>query len=196
MSGIRGDRMVRRIFATALAAALTVGTLYAAQAPAAPARQEKPALTASKPPAPAPTPPKPPAPEGLPSNIRIEVTITDQAGPGEAAKRTVSMIVADRKNAYVRSSGQVQTTNGRFNVALNVDASPTIVKDGLMRLDLSLEYSPKPGAENASSGEGRSPLNERLSLMVESGKPLTISQASDPTSDRKMTVELTATILK
>ncbi len=188
--------MVRRIFATGLAAALTVGTLYAAQAPAAPGRQEKPALTAPKPSAPAPAAPKPPAPEGLPNNIRIEVTITDQAGPGEAAKRTVSMLVADRRNAFVRSSGQVQTTSGRFNVALNVDASPTIVKDGLMRLDLSLEYTPKPGTESASSGEGRSPLNERLSLLVESGKPLTISQASDPTSDRKMTVELTATILK
>jgi hypothetical protein len=178
--------MVRRMCATALAAALMIGTGYAAQPPAAPAKQEKPT----------PTAPKPPAPEGLPSNIKIEVTITDQAGPGEAAKRTVSMIVADRRNAYVRSSGQVQTTSGRFNVALNVDASPTIVKDGLMRLDISLEYSPKPGAESASSGEGRSPLNERLSLLVESGKPLMISQASDPTSDRKMTVELTATILK
>jgi hypothetical protein len=188
MSGIRGERMVRRTIGIALAAALTVATGHAQQAPAAatPAKQEKPA----------PTAPKPPAPEGLPTNVRIEVTITDQAGPGEAAKRTVSMIVADRKNAFVRSSGQVQTTNGRFNVALNVDATPAIVKDGLMRLDISLEYSPKPGTENASTGEGRSPLNERLSLLVESGKPLMISQASDPTSDRRMTVELTATILK
>ena len=39
-----------------------------------------------------------------------------------------------------------------------------------MRLDLTLEYVPKPGSENASSGEGRGSLNERLSLLVESGK--------------------------
>lgn len=171
--------MVRRTLAIALTTALMASVGYA-QAPAAPAKQDKPA-------------PKPPAPEGLPSNIRIELTITDQAGSGEAGKRTVSMIVADRKVGSIRSSGNVQ---GRFPVTLNVDASPVIVKDGLMRLDIGLEYIPKPGSENAASGEGRAQLNERMGLLVESGKPLIISQASDPTSDRKISVELTATILK
>lgn len=175
--------MVRRTFATALAAALMIGTGYAQQPPAAPAKQEKPAL-------------KPAAPEGLPSNIRIELTITDQAGPGDAAKRTVSMIVEDRKNGSIRSQGQIQTHTGRYPVTLNVDATPAILKDGQMRLDLGLEYVPKPGSENATSGEGRGSLNQRLSLLVESGRPLVISQASDPTSDRKISVELTATILK
>jgi hypothetical protein len=176
--------MVRRMFATALAAALMVGTGHAQQAPpAAAAKQEKPA-------------PKPPAPEGLPSNIRVELTITDEAGAGEAAKRTVSMIVADRKNGSVRSSGVVLTPGGRFAVSLNVDAMPVIIKDGLMRLDVSLEYVPKPGSDNATSGEGRGSLNERLSLLVQSGKPLIVSQASDPTSNRKISVELTATLVK
>jgi hypothetical protein len=179
--------MVRRPFAIALAAALMInaaGTAYA-QAPAATTKPAKPAA-------------KPVVPEGLPHNIRIELTITDQAGPGEAAKRTVSMIVADRKNGSVRSSGQVMTPGGggRFAVSLNVDAMPVILKEGLMRLDVTLEYVPKPGSDNASSGEGRGSLNERLSLLVESGKPLVVSQASDPTSDRKISIELTATILK
>ena len=39
-------------------------------------------------------------------------------------------------------------------------------------------------------------LNEMLSLILESGKPTIVSQAADPTSDRKITVEVTATILK
>jgi hypothetical protein len=175
---------MRQTVAIALATALMVGVGYA-QEPAAPGKQEKPAS-------------KPPAPEGLPNNIRIELTITDQAGPGEATKRTVTMIVADRKNGSVRSSGQVITPGGggRFVVSLNVDAMPVIVKESLIRLDVSLEYVPKPGSDNASTGEGRGSLNERLSLLVESGKPLIISQASDPTSDRKISVELTATILK
>ena len=176
--------MVRRTFATVLAAALMTGTAYAQQPPAAPAKQEKPAL-------------KPPVPEGLPTNIRIELTITDQAVHGEpAAKRTVSMIVADRKLGSVRSQGPVLTAGRSAIATLNIDATPTIVKDGQLRLDIGLEYVPKPVTENAASGEGRGSLNERLSLLVESGKPLVISQASDPTSDRKITVELTATILK
>jgi hypothetical protein len=178
--------MVRHTMATALTAAImlgTVGTVYTQQPPAATAKQDKPA-------------PKPAVPEGLPNNIRIELTITDQAGPGEAAKRTVSMIVADKKLGSIRSSGQVQTSSGRFNVTLNVDATPAILRDGLLRLDIGLEYVPKPGSENAASGEGRAQLNERMGLLAESGKPLIISQASDPTSDRKISVELTATILK
>ncbi len=178
--------MVRRMFATALTAALMAVTGYAQQAPpAAAAKQEKPA-------------PKPPVPEGLPNNIKLELTITDQTGGGEATKRTVSMIVADRKNGSIRSSGQVIAPGGggRFPVSLNVDAMPVIIKDGLMRLDVSLEYVPKPGSDNASSGEGRGSLNERLSLLVESGRPLIVSQASDPTSERRISVELTATVLK
>ena len=39
-------------------------------------------------------------------------------------------------------------------------------------------------------------INERLGLIFESGKPIIVSQAADPTSDRKITVEVTATILK
>jgi len=39
-------------------------------------------------------------------------------------------------------------------------------------------------------------LHERLTVILESGKPTVISQEADPTSERKITVEVTATILK
>ena len=174
--------MVRRMFAIALAAALMASSASAQQAPATPAKEEKPA-------------PRPPAPEGLPNNIRIDLTISDQAGPGAAEKRTVSMMVADRKVGSIRSQGRVMSAGQNTPVMLNVDATPVIVKDGQMRIDLGLEYVPK-GPDNSASGEGRGSLNQRLSLLVESGRPMVISQASDPTSDRKISVELTATILK
>ena len=106
------------------------------------------------------------------------------------------MIVADRQNGSVRSGGSVIIAGNRVNVSLNVDARPVIVSDNRIRLDLTLEYAPKPVTENATSGEGRAHLTERLGLIVEAGKPLVISQASDPTSNRKITVELMATILK
>ena len=172
--------MVKRKLAMALGIALFTASAYAQQPPDGAARPA----------------PKPPEPEGLPSNIRIELTITDQSGAGAAEKRTVSMIVADRKVGSIRSTGRVSSAGKVAVATLNVDATPTIVKDGQMRLDLGLEYVPKPGSENAGSGEARGTLNQRLSFVVESGKPLIISQASDPTSDRKMAVELTATILK
>jgi hypothetical protein len=43
---------------------------------------------------------------------------------------------------------------------------------------------------------GMASFSERLGLTLESGKPMMISQAADPTSDRKITVEVTATILR
>jgi hypothetical protein len=139
---------------------------------------------------------KPPAVPDSATNVKIDLTITDQAGPGEPARRSVSMLVADQRTGSVRSSGQVTTSGARFNATLNVDALPRIMRDGSILLDLTLEYTPKPGNENANSGEGRGSLNQRLSVKAESGKPTVISQASDPTSDRKMSVEVTATVVK
>lgn len=170
------------ILATALL--LTVGV---------PAQETKP-----DPQPPAAQPPAPARQEipGQPTNIKLELTITDQTGPGEPGKRTVSMILADRQNGSIRSSGSVVLAGNRINVSLNVDARPIIISDNRIRLELTLEYAPKPGTENATSGEGRAHLSERLGLIVDPGKPMVVSQASDPTSDRRISVELTATILK
>jgi hypothetical protein len=41
-----------------------------------------------------------------------------------------------------------------------------------------------------------SQINERMAVIVQDGKPLVISQAADAGSDRKVTVELKATVLK
>jgi hypothetical protein len=178
--------MLKRLSVALVTLTLLVVTAHAqTQKPAPPKPEAKPAESK----------PAPPPPEGQPVNIKIELTITDQAGPGEAAKRTVSMIVADRKVGSIRSQGQV-LVNNRFVVTLNVDATPVILRDGAIRLDLGIEYAPKPSNENATSGEGRASLNERLSLIVTPGKPMIISQASDPTSDRRISVELTATVMK
>jgi len=144
---------------------------------------------------PAPAAPRPDPRQ--PINIRLELTITDQSGPGAPAKRTVSMIVADGREGSIRSGGRLNIEGkGLHEVTLNVDAEPWILDDNKIRLHLALEYTPKPDPDNAMSGEGRSRLSERLGLIVEAGKPMLISQASDPTSDRKITVDLVATILK
>jgi hypothetical protein len=171
--------MVRLTLAIALSTALAAGTAYAQTPTPTPTAQDKPA-------------PKP-APEGQPSNIRVELAITDQAGSGTPSKRTVSMIIADRFQGSVRSAGAPSAASR--TATLNVDATPVIVKDGVMRITLGLEYFPKP-SEGPITNEGQGSLNQRITVLVESGKPIVVSQASDPTSDRKVTVELTATILK
>jgi hypothetical protein len=85
----------------------------------------------------------------------------------------------------VRSQGRVQ---------INVDARPQILQSGAIRLMLGLEYNPRTLGNDAPTEW--SSLNEQLGVVLQPGKPLLVSQAADPASDRKITVELTATILK
>jgi hypothetical protein len=170
------------------------------------ATANRPAAAQQKPAAERPQQPTPPreqparAEPGQPVNVKLEITITDQTGPGEPAKKTISMLLADRANGGIRSSGtQAVTSSGLAPVSINVDAVPTILKEGSIRLQLGLEYQPRPAADpsQASVPPSRmSTLNERISVIVQDGKPMVISQAADPGSDRKITVELRASIVK
>lgn len=152
-------------------------------------------------------------PAGQPVNIKIDVTITDQSAPGEAAKKIVSMIVGDWQSNSIRSSANVPVpsrpmipgqpapmTYSYREVRINVDARPILLKDNRISLNFGLEYLPQVPANTKDASdrpaEGTASLNERLGLILESGKPVIVSQAADPTSDRRITVELVATILK
>ncbi len=175
--------MLKRTLTTAVLVSVFAGAPAAQQAKpqAAPAAQKS-------------------APARVPAqavNVKLDLTITDQTGPGQPARKTVSMIVADQQSGSIRNRGQVFVEGkGRFDVVLNVDATPIILTDDTIRLTLALEYAPKPDTDTAGTGEGRGHLNERLGLIVVPGKPLTISQSSDPTSDRRIAVELVASVLK
>ncbi len=161
-----------------------------------------------------------PAPGGVGGgqavNVRLELTITDQTGPGEPTRKVITMIVADRQNGFIRSKATVRapvvsTPPGVVgmgmaqyrDLTINVDARPVLLKPaaegGNIRVDLGLEYQPTiPSGSGAAPADepGMSNLNERISVIIEPGKPLTISQAADPASDRRISVELKATILK
>lgn len=151
--------------------------------------------------APAPRPPEPVFPS---ANVKIEVSITDQTGSGTPARKVVTMIAGDRQNTNIRSSASVPvkmagSNNYNYrNVTINVDARPTISQKepNKVLVTLGLEYLPRSAGGQEEMEAGMASLSERLGLLLESGKPMVISQAADPTSDRKITVEVTATILK
>ena len=184
--------MLKRLMMLMCAVAVCGVTLGAQQTKPAAKVSAKPAEVKAEPAArPAPEPPP------LPVNIKIEVTITDQTGPGEPAKKVVSMIVGDRQRNSIRSSGHISVGSVSRNVTLNVDARPVIMprEGNRISLELGLEYLPR-GASATELEPGTSSLNERLVVLLDSGKPVMVSQAADPASDRKITVEVTATILK
>ena len=173
-----------RAFVTAVVAALLV-VVPAAQAPAGNTQAQKPDPQAAR------SESKPEPAPGQPVNIKLDLTITDQTGPGEPLRKVVTMVVADRGMGSIRSTGSVRT-QGR--VQINVDARPQILQSGVIRLTLGLEYNPRTLGNDAPTEW--SSLNEQISVVLQAGKPLVVSQAADPASDRKISVELVATVMK
>jgi hypothetical protein len=149
----------------------------------APARTQKPA----EPPSSA----RNEAAAGQPVNIKLEVAITDQTGSGDPLKKVVTLVVADRGSGSIRSLGTVRT-QGR--VQINMDARPYILQSGAIRVTIGLEYNPRVLGNDAPTEW--SSLNEQLAVVLDPGKPLVVSQAADPASDRRITVQVTATLLK
>ena len=191
--------MLKRLVMLMCAVAVSGVTLGAQAKPAAAA--------AAKAGEPKPEPAAKPAPEppALPLNIRIEVSITDQTGSNSPARKVVTMIAGDRQSTYIRSSASIAVkrspeSSSTFSrdVIINVDARPIIVQKepNKINLSLGLEYFPKIQGTQDVMEAGMASFSERLGLILESGKTMMISQAADPTSDRKITVEVTATILK
>jgi len=140
-----------------------------------------------------------------PVNVRVELTITDQRGDGTPVVKTVSMLASDRSWSRIRTGGELRTTTGLFPVILNVDARPTLLtKDAhRARVELTIEYRPS-ASQFPIMASGDAPdvnkttpnINESISVILEDGKPMLISQSADPVTDRKVKVEVKATILR
>lgn len=131
------------------------------------------------------------------TNVQVELTITDQAGNGAPEKKTVSMVVSSGSWGRIRSAGGVRIEPGLppIVVDLNVDARPMVSVDGPIQLELTIAYSPL--GPSTGDGKGKPPtVNQSLTVILQNGKPLVISQAADPVGDRKIIVEAKATVLK
>ena len=128
--------------------------------------------------------------QGMPAhtNIRLELTITDTF-TGSPVKKTVTMIVLQN------NGGMIRTTSADGWSNLNVDAVAAAYTSGLVSVRMTFEYTPPLGKEPTVSS--RPPrLNESITVVLQDGKALMVSQSADPATDRKVTADLTATILK
>jgi hypothetical protein len=129
---------------------------------------------------------------GQPINVRIELTIRDQRGNTAPDTKTVSLVTADRRFGRIRTGGTIRTEKfGMQEVRLNVDALPTVMPDGRIRVNLTVEYRPADTETHASNN-----VSETIECVLVSGQPLAVSKSADPNSDRSVTVEVKATTLK
>lgn len=205
---------MRRITLALCSIPLLASSAFAQQAPAAQATTAPPsaqgtlprATTTTPPPpatAPAMTPPsgqqapRPGVPAGPPyeqsswNNVKIDVTISDSLTSTIQQRKTVSLLTLDNRSGQIRSAG------GSSGL-INVDARPSIQRDGRIVLQLTVEYQPELSPEQlqqANVMRGTS-LTESLYVVLVEGKPTLLSQSSDPRSDRKVSLEVTATIVK
>ena len=84
-----------------------------------------------------------------------------------------------------------------YVVDLNVDARPFVSTEGQIQLEITLVYAPIKGPGDPKESKQRpAGVNQSQTVVLQSGKPLIISQAADPTGDRKIVVEVKATVLK
>lgn len=146
------------------------------------------------------TPPAPaerPRREGQPFNIKVDLTLTDQRAGAPPIKRTVTLMAADGYTGSIRTQASIYQ---RGEVPLNIDASPTMLADGKIRLALNLQYDwPAPvesGKEIPVGSVMRTALHDSLWLILESGKPTIVAQSADPIGDRQVSVEVKATVLR
>jgi len=135
-------------------------------------------------------------------NIKVDFTITDQRGGAAAIKRTLTLMVADERTGSIRSQSSVFQVG---DVPLNVDASPTLLNDGKIRLGFNLQYDWPAPLDAASANPTLQPprgtviktaLHDSVTLILESGKPMIAAQSADPIGDRQVTVEVKATVLR
>lgn len=166
-------------------------------------------------------------------NVRVEVTITYQAGQNPPVRRSASLMVAKDENGSLRSGNQVPVPSTTFvpvgapvraegstppgppatagpmtsfnyrSVGLNVDARRVRVMGNKAKLDLSVEFSAIDEKVAEQGGRGSiypsfPTFSQNLTLVLESGKPLVITQTSDVVDnvERKQSVEVKATILR
>ena len=143
------------------------------------------------PPPPGQQRPATPPPAGVPiapsqpganvwTNIKLDITIVDSPGSGPAVRKVLTLHIADGRQGQVRS----QSEQG----LINVDAQVQTRSDGkTILLGLSVEYR---------QGASGSQFSESLQTMIVDGKPMVLSQTADASGDRKVSVEVTATIQK
>jgi hypothetical protein len=198
---------------TALCPVIPIAAQEARPAPqAATTPQAAPAPAAAQKPAPAPT---------LMGNVRIDVTIIDQAGTKTPAiTKTMSIVVS--RNGSLRSGVNVPLPSTTFasekgsqpqgspvtsynyrNMGLSLDVAGLYLQpSGLIHVRMSLEYNPIDETDKAATPPGMpvsySNFSQAFELDLENGKPLLVAQTSDPvpSHNRTLSVEVRATIVK
>jgi hypothetical protein len=129
-------------------------------------------------------------------NLRLEFTVTDQIGTAPPVRKMITMNVADGESGRIRTNAEVFRKNSAPTVVpLSVDASPEI-EGTRIRLRASLEYQLLKDAPEPDLPAGKTSITQSVTAILNDGVSTILSQSADPLTDRKVTLEVKATIIK
>jgi hypothetical protein len=123
------------------------------------------------------------------TNLKLEVTLTDTLS-GSPVKKTISMVML---NGH---AGMIRTANPEKGAVLNVDAVANGYQTGQVSLRLTFEYRPQYSTDSNGRPTVPPTLNESINVVLMDGVSMLLSESADPVTDRKVTLEAKATILK
>jgi len=182
------------MFTAATAVFCALSFAVAAQAP------PKPPAAPSKP---APAPSEKPAPvrTGKDINIRIDATVIESRGDHVVDKKVISVTCVDGKGAFVRSTQSVafkaKGSDG-FNyqdAPLNMDADVNLRDDGRVLARITVDYRGMPASQDSPDSIDRG-IRQSVSVILNPGEPLMVAQSADAVGDRRVSLEVKATVLK
>ena len=143
----------------------------------------------------APAPDERPRMRGQSINLRLEFTVTDQIGTAPPVKKTVMMNVADGESGRIRTNAEVPRNKTWTTVPLSVDAYP-VIEGTKIRLRASLEYQLLSDAQGPDLPAGKTSMTQSVTALLNDAVPTILCQSADPLTDRKVTLEVKATIIK
>jgi hypothetical protein len=147
-------------------------------------------------------------------NVRIDATVIESRGEQVTGRKVLTITLVDGEWGSVRSAQQVpfqpkgSAAYSYRTSPLNMDARATLREDGRIKVALTLEYrggpsdvetspAPAPGtAVVTAAGAMDEGIRQNVTVVLESGKPLVVAQSADAVGDRRVALEVKATVLK
>jgi hypothetical protein len=146
-------------------------------------------------------------------NVRIDATVIESHGEQVTGRKVLTITLVDGEMGSVRSTQQVpfqpkgSPAFSYQSTPLNMDAKATLRDDGRIRVFLTLEYrggptdaetspGPAPGTVVTTGGALDQGIRQTVTVVLESGKPLVVAQSADAVGDRRVALEVKATVLK
>ena len=167
---------------------LAVAVLFAAVCPVALWAQEAAPKPAEAQPAPASAPSRPQSAQA--ANIQLAVVLTDKIDGKTVKEEPIHLLLADRMLGRLR-----RRLPSNVDRAFELDVTPEIV-GSRVKISMTVNYNAASSDETPRDQAHTTNFVETVSTFLDVGKPTNVVELAGDTANRRVTLQVTATILK